>query len=72
MISAADCSLSCFLGKICNYLTGGEDEELLPLCLHCTKKKKPTELLHSLAALKTTFTSLLCDIPKHNKDLKAA
>lgn len=32
------------------------------------KKKRTTELPHSLAALKTPFTSLLCDIPKHNED----
>lgn len=68
MISAAECSLFCFLGKISNYRTGEEDGELLPLCPHCTKKPHPTELLRSLAALKTPFTSLLCDIPKHNKD----
>ena len=38
----------------------------LPTLYH--KKKKPTELPRSLAALKSPFTSLLCDIPKHNKD----
>lgn len=68
MISAADCSLSSFLGKISDYLTEEEDGELLLLCPHCTKKRKPTEIPHSLAALKTPFTSLLCGIPKHNKD----
>lgn len=35
---------------------------------HTVPKEKPTELPHFLAALKTPFTSILCDIPKHNKD----
>lgn len=60
MISAADCSLSCFLDKISNYLSGEEDGDL-QLSLYCTKKA-PT----FFSSFETPFTSLWCDIPKHN------
>lgn len=64
-VSAAGCSLLCFLGKISDCLPGEEDGELLLLCPPRTKTKSP-HLPRSRAALKTPFTSLLCDIPKHN------